>query len=286
MKILFLSIFFFFLFPYTFAWPPTDCDSLVSSVLKTSSTRQNIDQEHFTQESLSDLFLELQEAIYVNKITLEDRQMRTVIYQWDTRNKNPSIVIMVNIGRFFGVNISFLLEHVGRLKDQIDLSKVNKERFLSQEERNLVLKTIHQQLLGHIDSALQKDRLTKEDLASRLNIPRELLRKISEERGVPRLLTLVNILEKLDIDVILFFKQIEIVWHSGGQSKTIDLTRETSLIQKQRQRKTIPVDLKKQLLTLNGDIREEYKGMVGYAKFAEDHYEGKMQVTFKNTSAV
>ncbi len=45
-------------------------------------------------------------------------------------------------------------------------------------------------------------------------------------------------------------------------------------------------ELKGKLLTLNGDIRKEYKGMVGYAKFAEDHYEGKMQVTFQNTSAV
>ena len=36
----------------------------------------------------------------------------------------------------------------------------------------------------------------------------------------------------------------------------------------------------------DGLIREEYKGMSGYAKFAEEHFEGNMQKTYKNVSAI
>ncbi len=45
-------------------------------------------------------------------------------------------------------------------------------------------------------------------------------------------------------------------------------------------------DLRKKILTPDGKIRKESKGMDGYARFARDHYEGKMQNTFLNVSAV
>ena len=35
-----------------------------------------------------------------------------------------------------------------------------------------------------------------------------------------------------------------------------------------------------------GNIKQEYKGMEGYAKFAEEHFDGKMPQAFKNVSAV
>ena len=45
-------------------------------------------------------------------------------------------------------------------------------------------------------------------------------------------------------------------------------------------------NLRGQILLEDGTIREKYVGMEGYAKFAEEHNNNKMQTAFKNVSAV
>ena len=234
---------------------------------------RNPDKKRFSKENLRNLFRELQEIIYVNKITLENPNIRAAVYQWEAKDENPSIATMVDIGHFFGVNISFLLEHTGRLKDSIDLSRVNKHDYLlSREERNSLLKKIHRRLLRHINAFLEKN-LTEEGLDSHLNIHPRLLQEIVKNGGIPRFLTLVKILENLDIDVILFLKQVDLM-----------IQKPENIIKKQQNIKA--VDLKKEILTSNGYIRHKYKGMDGYAKFAEDFYGGNMKQAFINVSAV
>ena len=44
--------------------------------------------------------------------------------------------------------------------------------------------------------------------------------------------------------------------------------------------------LREKILNEDGSIREEYKGSDGYAKFAKEHFEGNMEKTYKNVSAV
>ena len=44
--------------------------------------------------------------------------------------------------------------------------------------------------------------------------------------------------------------------------------------------------IREKVLNEDGSIREEYKGMDGYAKFAKEHFEGDMQKAYKNVSAV
>ena len=41
-----------------------------------------------------------------------------------------------------------------------------------------------------------------------------------------------------------------------------------------------------ELVDKNGNLREEFLGMEGYAAFAEKHYESRMQQAFQNISAV
>ena len=45
-------------------------------------------------------------------------------------------------------------------------------------------------------------------------------------------------------------------------------------------------EIRKLLLDEKGRIKEEYKGMEGYARFAEDHYAGDMFKAFQNASSV
>ena len=45
-------------------------------------------------------------------------------------------------------------------------------------------------------------------------------------------------------------------------------------------------ELRSQILNEDGSIREEYKGMDGYVKFAKEHFEGNMEKAYKNVSAV
>ena len=44
--------------------------------------------------------------------------------------------------------------------------------------------------------------------------------------------------------------------------------------------------LRKKILNEDGSIKEEYKGMDGYAKFSKEHFEGNMQKAYVNVSAV
>ena len=44
--------------------------------------------------------------------------------------------------------------------------------------------------------------------------------------------------------------------------------------------------LREKILNEDGSIREEYKGMDGYVKFAKEHFESDMQKSYKNVSAV
>ena len=44
--------------------------------------------------------------------------------------------------------------------------------------------------------------------------------------------------------------------------------------------------VRKLLLDEKGEIKAEYKGMAGYALFAEDHYAGDMFKAFMNASSV
>jgi len=46
------------------------------------------------------------------------------------------------------------------------------------------------------------------------------------------------------------------------------------------------LQLRVMLLNANGEPKEEYIGMKGYAALAEQHYQGDMEKTFKNVSAV
>ena len=43
---------------------------------------------------------------------------------------------------------------------------------------------------------------------------------------------------------------------------------------------------RKKLFTVKGVVKEQYQGMEGYAEFAEEVYEGNMQRTFQNVSAI
>ncbi len=224
-----------------------------------------------------DLFIELQEIIYINKITLEDRDMRGVVYQWEAKDENPSTATMVNIGHFFGVDISFFLEHTGQLKDRIDLSKMHNKKPLSREERRPLLKGIHRRLLGHINDSLKKNHLTIEDLASRIGVHPKLLRGIIRNRGIPRFLTLVKILEKLDINIILFFKQVK------NKTKRVPLKqiskKTKSIVLKQDKKRTKSIfDL------LFNDIWEIFKE-IDDKSLGHDALRFKHAIYFQNTRA-
>ena len=86
---------------------------------------------------------------------------------------------------------------------------VANKKSLTHEEKYKISERIHLHLSGLIDQILRKKNITLEELALKTGIKLEVFQRITIERGVPRLRSLLEILVRLDADAVVFFRHVE-----------------------------------------------------------------------------
>ena len=205
---------------------------------------QQTPEGHFSKEDLNDLFGELDDFIYKNRITVEDLGLRQLIAQ---QKQNPSVQEMIRLKHFFGTELSVLIQHRGHLEDHLQISRIGQQPPLSLADESMMalLKSIRQNLLKHIRDFSKNHlgftgktlreyiRKDTDELASRLGVHPDVLRIIIRNKGtLPRLMALVRILENLGIVPVTFLKRAEV--------DAVRLPREHSPRNAMYPRKTIP----------------------------------------------
>ena len=191
------------------------CRPAVSSLIQGPLPDKNTPLTNISSKYLVDIFFELQEIIYTNKITIDNEELVAFLYDYPDKDTNPFISTIARVAHIFNVDIWFLLENKGRLKDLIDLSKIKtSERPSDIDSMKIFLKTIHEHLLfefGRItDKSITHPNGIKE-LSSYLEVTPNIIHSIVHKKAVPRFFTLIQILSKLHIDPIAFFKQNAII---------------------------------------------------------------------------
>ena len=191
------------------------CRPAVSSLIQGPLPDKNAPLTNISSKYLVDIFFELQEIIYTNKITIDNEELVSFLYDYSGKDTNPFISTIARVAHIFNVDIWFLLENKGRLKNLIDLSKIKtSERPSDIDSMKIFLKTIHERLLfefGRItDKSITHPNGIKE-LSSYLEVTPNIIHSIVHKKAVPRFFTLIQILSKLHIDPIAFFKQNAII---------------------------------------------------------------------------
>ena len=202
MKFLILLFFCLATFP-TWANP---CPDHAKTVLSSSS------QQRFVERGfLPKLFSELIEIVHDNRIVIKNAKVKDIILQFDDDARTPRIINLFEVANAFGVNVSDLFKHYGNLMRFIDPSGiVTKKKSLTPEKKYRISERIHLHLSGLIEETLRKKNLTLEKLALQTGIKLEIFHLITVETGLPRLHSLLQILLRLDADVVDFFRRVEV----------------------------------------------------------------------------
>ncbi len=160
---------------------------------------------------LNDLFEELVGIVDREKIVISNTKVRDIIFSWSSETKNPRVVDMFEVAKVFGMNVSDLLKHSGNLGDIIDPSKivVDAPSFTSKEEHE-IFDRVHLHLSGLINEILHQKNLTLEKLSLQTRIDSKLFHGIVNDMKLPHFPLLLQTLVRLNIDVVAFFKNVEI----------------------------------------------------------------------------
>ncbi len=203
MKTLLLSIFCLSIFP---VWAEV-CSSNAKTVLSSSPPNQ---WRFIESGFLSKLFGELIDIVQADRIVIENDEVSDIIFQFSDDARNPRIINLFEVANFFGVSVSDLFKHYGSLEVFIDSSGIiaSKESFTS-EKKYRISERIHLHLSGLIDETLRKKNLTLKELALQTSIKQEVFHHIAMKKGIPRSHSLLQILVRLDADVVDFFKSVE-----------------------------------------------------------------------------
>ncbi len=192
---------------FIFSVRAEDCNDNAMAVLSPSSPNQ----QHFIERGfLPKLYSELIEIVRINKIKIENEEVKKILLQWDNDARNPRIVNLFKIANFFGVSVSDLFKHYGKLGDFIDpASVVNQKKLLTPEKEGRISERIHLHLSGLINETLLKKNLTLKKLAFQTGIKIAVFDHITIKARLPRLPSLLHILVRLDADVVDFFRRVE-----------------------------------------------------------------------------
>ena len=183
------------------------CSGNVRAVLS-SSTRN---QQRFIESGfLPKLFAELIDIVHSNRVKIKNKKFNDIILQFDDDARNPHAFNLFELKNVVGVKVSDLFKHYGNLWDFIDPSGIiaNKKP-LTLEERYRISERIHLHLSGLIYQILREKNLSLEALAFQIRIGPEVFDDIIFNAKLPRLPLLLQILVRLDADVVVFFKNIE-----------------------------------------------------------------------------
>ncbi len=185
--------------------------SLRAEVCSDSSRAVLASQKHFIESSfLPNLFRELIDIVQVNKIKIRNTKAEDIILQWDDDARNPHVVNLFEVANVFDVNVSDLFKHYGNLESFIDPLKVATTKSpLTPKKRYRITERIHLHLSGLISETLLKKKITLKELAFQTNIKFEDFHRITIHKGIPRLFSLLQILVRLDADVVDFFRRID-----------------------------------------------------------------------------
>ena len=209
MKVL---IFFVFCLLISSLWA-NPCRDDARTVLSSSSQNQ---QRFIKGVFLSKLFNEFVEIIRINKIKIKNQKIKDIFLQWGDDARNPHVVNLFEVAGIFGVSVSDLFKHYGNLVNFVDPSGiVAKNRPLTAEKQYRISERIHLHLSGLVSEILREKNIPLEKLAFQTGIKLEVFQRITIERGVPRLRSLLEILVRLDADVVDFFKRVEASLEQG-----------------------------------------------------------------------
>ena len=200
------TLIFLFFCLSTFSARANPCPDHARLVL--SSSPQN--QQRFIESGfLSKLFSELIEIIHANGIVMKNDEVGDMILQLDDDARNPPIINLFEVANVFGVNVSDLFKHYGNLVSSIDPSGIiTAKESLGPEKRYRISERIHLHFSGLIEETLREKNLTLEELAYKTSIKLEVFQHMIN-KGIPRLHSLLQILVRLDADVVDFFKRVE-----------------------------------------------------------------------------
>ncbi len=251
MKILAFLIFYLSLFPLQ----AEVCRDNVRTVLSSSN------QQHFIESGfLSKIFSELIGIIHDNEFVITDAEVRDILLQWGEQARNPKVTDLFEVSNIFGVKVADLFEHAGNLKNHIPPSNILTDKLpLTLVKKRKILERVHLHLVGMISDTLLKRNISLEQLARESGITSELFHLIVAKIQLPRLPLILQILVRLDIDVVSFFKYVETGLGQGplkpyllGTSRLIHVSKKEGEIEKNS------TDL---FNRINGELEEIFKDM-------------------------
>ncbi len=194
-----------FLFAFCFCLPvlatsPQMCQSEMKKLFSISS------QENF----LSKIYDEVLSIIRDNQIYITNNKVRDILLQWDKNARKPRIMRLFEVANILGVKVSDLFAHAGNLKAHIIPSQIgaNGPDLTLEKERQIFERT-HLFLSGLINHYLLKKNLSLEGLAQQTGIGLEVFHSILKGMDLPFLSSFLSMLVKLDVDMVIFFKNVE-----------------------------------------------------------------------------
>ena len=194
-----LAFFCFFLCSYlpALAASPPLCQKQARKLLKT--------------DFLSKALEELADIAKINHITITNVEVKNVFFRWDDDRKSPRIPDFFEVANVFGIKVSDFFQYADNLRDNIDPSKIIGDKPpLSKEHKHRIFQATSLHLSGLIGEILQKRNLSPEKLALETGISPQVFHGITVDKGLPRLNPLLQILPRLDADVVDFFRRVEI----------------------------------------------------------------------------
>ena len=201
-----MKILVFFCF-FIFSVQAEVCPDNARVVLSSSS----LNQQHFIESGfLPKLFSEFIEIIRINGIKIKKEKIRDIFLQWGDDARNPHIVNLFEVSNIFGVSVSDLFKHYGNLRDFVDPSGIiAKKRPLTPEEEYIIYERIHLHLSGLIEEVLHEKNLSLKELALETRIRPVVFDDIVFNAKLPRLPFLLQILVRLDANIVNFFSRVE-----------------------------------------------------------------------------
>ena len=205
MKIwIFLSLFCFCLKTWTF--PKKVCEDAANTLLSSSYQKHLLAADDF----FLDLFGELKDIIYTNRITITNSDINYMLTQQGHEARNPRTSEMFEIGSVFGIKVSDLLQYAGSLKNHIDPSNIKvEESFFTEKKKRQVFEWVHFYLSDSITGILRERDISMEELSEKTGREVRFFRGIVDGMALPRFPLLVETLVKLNVDVVKFFKRVE-----------------------------------------------------------------------------
>ena len=156
------------------------------------------------------LFSELIEIIHANDIVVKNAEVSDMILQFDDDARNPPLSICLRSPTLLA-SISRIYSSITEISGILSTPPAClPNRGLLTAKRSIgISERIHLHLSGLIEETSRKKNVSLEELALQTRINLKIFHQITVERDIPLLFSLLQILVRLDVDVVDFFRRVE-----------------------------------------------------------------------------